>query len=100
MIKRTDEEVMEMAHKACEILQIDREIIFGRCRKSDHVFNRHVTLAALMDMGAYNSQISRVFNIDHATTIHAIKKINNHAKLYPEVRSKLHMLKIAFGIKI
>ncbi len=99
-MNRTDEEVLELANKACEILQVDREIVFGRCRKAEYVLDRHITWTALNDMGAYHSQLSRVFNINHSTAIYMVRKINNHSKLYPHVKSKLYMLKEALEIKI
>ena len=100
MTKKTDEEVLIMAHHACEVLNIDRDMIFGRSHKPDCVRPRHVIWATLLNNGAYKSQVARVFGRNHSTIMTRVDKINVQAKYYPEIKSKFEMLKFAFEIKI
>ena len=99
-MRKTDDEVMTMAKHACQVLQIKPEIIFCRSHRRECVLNRHITWSVLLQAGAYQSQIARVFRMNHGTISTRVKKINYHAKIYPDIKNKLEMLKIAFNIKI
>ncbi|NLH53413.1 MAG: hypothetical protein GX459_11275 [Bacteroidales bacterium] len=76
----------------CEDLNLSPELLHTRCRKKQYVEAKHIIIY-LADLFSESSlsryALGRYFQINHASAIHAIHKIDNYVRLYPFFRERI-----------
>tara|TARA_R100001463_G_C3422831_1_gene210466 strand:- start:209 stop:541 length:333 start_codon:yes stop_codon:yes gene_type:complete len=64
--------------KAVAYFKLTREVLTGRSRKENIVGARQVVMWVLMEKMRFGcSEVGRLMDKDHATVLHARKKVNN-----------------------
>ena len=64
---------------ACQELGIDKELIWGRCRKPEIVAKRWMVACFLYELGCNYNEIGRMINRDHQTATYAIAHASRDA---------------------
>lgn len=74
--KTQELDINEFTAKACNFYKVKPENLFQRCRKRELVLARQAIMVHLMKAHRYTTtNAGRYFNLDHATAIHARKKV-------------------------
>src|SRR5699024_2802209 len=75
----------------CQYFQLDESKLKSGLRQSEYAYGRHlVRYIAYSKMKMDKSEIARKLNIDHATVINSIKRIEDKISIDPEFDKDIH----------
>lgn len=85
----------ELMYRVEYITGITIEMMRGKKKNKEIVMARHIAMYLIREFTPLNlSMIGRYFNRDHASVIHAVKKIKYEKEIYQDVQDILKRLRI------
>ena len=75
----------------CQYFQLDEDKLKSGLRQSEYAYGRHlVRYIAYYKLKMDKSEIARKLNIDHATVINSIKRIEDKISIDPDFKQDIH----------
>lgn len=76
--------------ETCRELGHDQESLMGRRRTESLAWARQVAMALAYQLSPLSSQeIGALFDRDHGTVLHAVKRLRDRARIYPQTDGAL-----------
>jgi len=80
----------------CEDRNIDPKLLHSKCRRKQYIEAKYIIIY-LSDIFSENSltryALGKYFQMNHASATHAIQKINDYIKIYPNFRLQIESYK-------